>query len=65
MRGLWQRSTARVPAAKLSADSDTRELLAAAVPEGPYEGVSGRSQVAGLGEKWPLKGFGPQLGREY
>lgn len=46
MRGLWQRSTAGVPAAKLTADSDTRELLAAAVPEGPCRegGVSGRSR---------------------
>lgn len=46
MRGLWQRSTALVPAVKLTTDSDTRELLAAAVPEGPCRegGVSGRSQ---------------------
>lgn len=26
MRGLWQRSTARAPAAQLTADSDTTEL---------------------------------------
>lgn len=35
MRGLWQRSTARAPAAQLTSDSDTTELPAVEDPDGP------------------------------
>lgn len=35
MRGLWQRSTARAPAAQLTVDSDTTDLSEVAGPDGP------------------------------
>lgn len=55
MRGLWQRSTARAPAAQLTADSDTTELPAVEDPGGPGgEGESLGGRVGPTGVKFKV-----------
>lgn len=65
MRWLWQRSTARAPAAQLTADSDTTELSAcpgAAGPGGEGESAAQRGTLPRPGVGWRWEGEGG-LGR--